>query len=54
MKYGFLLTDSNGNDYRTIATSLTAAIEKTASENNLKEDEIISCKRGNSIGSVSL
>jgi hypothetical protein len=54
MKYGFLLTDNNGNDYRTIAKSLTAAIEKIASENNLKEDDIVSGTRGNSIGSVSL
>ena len=54
IKYGFLLTDSNGNDYRTISTSLSAAIKKISSENNLEEDSIISGNRGNSIGSLSL
>lgn len=54
MKYGFLLTDCNGNDYRTIATSLTAAIEKTALDNDLSKDDLVSVQRGNSIGSVTL
>lgn len=54
MKYGFTLKDNNGNDYRTFATSLTTAIKKTASEHDLNEDDIVSCKRGNSIGSISL
>jgi hypothetical protein len=54
MKYGFVLTDSVGNDYRTISTSITKAIEKVASENDLNEDGIVNAKRGDSVGSLGL
>lgn len=54
MKYGFVLTDTIGNDYRTIATSLTTAIEKAVSDNDSKEEDIINVKRGNSISPISL
>lgn len=54
MKYGFTLTDSNGNDYRTIATSLISAIEKTAIEHDLNKADLTSVQRGNSIDSLSL
>jgi hypothetical protein len=52
MKYGFVLKDFNGNTYRTIATSLSESIEKIVYDHDLKESEIVSCSRGDSIQTI--